>query len=76
MSQNFSVTRLDTGDGIIGDFDKHSAAISSFIRQAIDDKTEIVFWLGKVRSEIFFDEDGDLHIKTTPEVLKVLSALI
>ena len=72
----FSVGRLDTGDRIFGDFDKHNSAISTFIRAALNDEAVVVFWLGKVRSEIFFDEDGDLHIKTRPEVLKVLSDFI
>jgi hypothetical protein len=49
--------------------------LSEFIKRAMYDKTAFVFWVDEVRSVISFDEGGDLRIKTTPEVLKVLSAL-
>lgn len=72
----FSATRLDIGGCVFGDTEVDTAELSHFIKQAIADKTEIIFWLGEVRSVIGFDEGGDLRIKTTPEVLKVLNALI
>ena len=73
----FSATRLDIGACAFGDIesDVDTAGLGAFVKKAMSDKTEIIFWLGEVRSVIGFDEGGDLRIKTTPEVLKVLSAL-
>jgi len=73
----FSATRLDIGGCVVGDLDLYPdvAKVSHFVKKALDDKAEVIFWVDEVRSVIRFDEDG-LHIKTTPEVLKVLNALI
>jgi hypothetical protein len=73
----FSATRLDIGGCVFGDNDCEvdMTELGQFIKKALSDKTEIIFWLGEVRSVFSFDEDGDLRIKSTPEVLKVLSAL-
>jgi hypothetical protein len=73
----FSATRLDIGGCVFGDIESEvdTAGLGAFVKKAMSDKTEIIFWLGEVRSVFSFDEGGDLRIKTTPEVLKVLSAL-
>lgn len=78
MSQKFSAyIQGATCLSVSGDLDHLTDvyALSQFINRAMDDKTEFVFYVDEVRSVISFDEDGDLRIKTTPEVLKVLSAL-
>ena len=74
----FSATRLDIGRCVLGDIESEvdTAGLRAFVKKAMSDKAEFTFWLGEVRSVISFDEGGDLRIKNTPEVLKVLSALI
>lgn len=73
----FSATRLDIGGCVVGDLDLYLdvAKVSRFVKKAIDDKAKVIFWVDEVRSMIRFDEDGDMIVKTTPEVLKVLNAL-
>ena len=74
----FSATRLDIGGCVFGDIESEvdTAGLGAFVKKAMSDKAEVIFWVDEVRSVISFDEEGDMRIKTTPEVLKVLNALI